>query len=108
MHLASKSCRVVGDMMRSAGNRLGSVKELESYIRRPRNITSNMAVRPFIPPVMQRVLPVAACCPYVFTQGLESLLCPAHAVALESSIGVVRVLASGAGSAGGVGAARGQ
>ncbi|CAK0786024.1 hypothetical protein CVIRNUC_009237 [Coccomyxa viridis] len=35
-------CKVVGDMMRSAGNRLGSVKELESYIRRPRNITSNM------------------------------------------------------------------
>ena len=53
--------------MRSAGNRLGSVKELESYIRRPRNITSNMAVRRCMPPDMQRVLSVAAGCPYVFS-----------------------------------------
>ena len=48
--------------MRSAGNRLGSVKELESYIRRPRNITSNMAVRCCILPVMSRILSMAASC----------------------------------------------
>ncbi len=32
------ACRVVGDLMKSAGMRLGSVAELETYIRRPRNI----------------------------------------------------------------------
>ncbi|CAL5228557.1 g11713 [Coccomyxa viridis] len=31
-------CKVVGDLMKSAGMRLGSVAELETYIRRPRNI----------------------------------------------------------------------
>lgn len=69
--------------MRSAGNRLGSVKELESYIRRPRNITSNMPVRPCTTSVMQRILSVAASCPYVFTQ------CPAHNVVLEWCLRVV-------------------
>lgn len=33
-------CRVVGDLMKSAGMRLGSVAELETYIRRPRDIGS--------------------------------------------------------------------
>ena len=75
--------------MRSAGNRLGSVKELESYIRRPRNISSNMAVRCCIPAVTQRVLSVAAGCPHVFTQGPESALRPADSVALESSLRVL-------------------
>jgi len=37
-------CRVVGDLMKSAGHRLGSVAELETYIRRPRNISSNVQV----------------------------------------------------------------
>ena len=42
-------CRVVGDLMKSAGMRLGSVAELETYIRRPRNIgnASSIPVRPF-------------------------------------------------------------
>ena len=38
-------CRVVGDLMKSAGHRLGSVAELETYIRRPRNIAGNVQVR---------------------------------------------------------------
>ena len=51
---------------------------------------------------------MAASCPYVFTQGLEDLLCPTHSVSLESPLRVVSALASCAGSAGGVGAAGGQ
>ena len=36
--------RVVGDLMRSAGHRLESVSELDSYLRRPRSLTGHVQV----------------------------------------------------------------
>ncbi|EIE21290.1 hypothetical protein COCSUDRAFT_57193 [Coccomyxa subellipsoidea C-169] len=35
-------CRVVGDLMKSAGHRMGSVKELDTYIRDPRAISGHV------------------------------------------------------------------
>ena len=38
------TCRVVGDLMKSAGHRMGSVKELDTYIRDPRAISGHVQV----------------------------------------------------------------
>jgi hypothetical protein len=40
--------RVVGDLMRSAGHRLESVSELDSYLRRPRGLTGGHVQVPFL------------------------------------------------------------
>lgn len=36
--------RVVGDLMKSAGHRMGSMKELDTYIRNPRAIAGHVEV----------------------------------------------------------------
>lgn len=38
------TCRVVGDLMKSAGHRMGSMKELDTYIRDPRGISGHVQV----------------------------------------------------------------
>ena len=40
-------CRVVGDLMKSAGHRMGSMKELDTYIRNPRAIAGHVQVLPY-------------------------------------------------------------
>lgn len=40
--------RVVGDLMRSAGHRLESVSELDTYLRRPRGLMGHVQVLPML------------------------------------------------------------